>query len=174
MLSYLSILKSYHINRHLSLKTFNTSHITLINKGGKKLFLKQKAMRLPIIKDILKNIMVNKPFNIDKLNIDTEFKVAWAGFLRLEKIMYINIELKKTSFSSTKVTRSNISFAKGNQYEVFYFKQSKTNTKYIEVQIIFALKSEKIYLIAALIRLYTLNLLSANISFFRLSSRVFS
>ena len=103
MSSYFSILKSYHINRHISLEGFDTPCIPLIIKGEKRLFLKQKATRLPITKDILEKINENKPVNIDELNIDTAFKVVWAGFLHLGKIIYIGTELKKALFLATRV-----------------------------------------------------------------------
>ena len=114
MSSYLLTLKSYHIDRHLSLEAFDTPRIALIIKGGKRLFPKQKTTRLPIVKDILEKNTENKPVGLDELNIDTAFKVVWAGFLRLEEITYTGTELKKASFSNTKVTRSNISFSEGN------------------------------------------------------------
>ncbi len=63
--SYLSALKSYHIDCHLSLEAFDTPRIALIIKGEKRLFPKQKATRLPITKDILEKITENKPINID-------------------------------------------------------------------------------------------------------------
>lgn len=70
----------------------------------------------------MKKITKNKPVNIDELNIDMVFKVAWAGFLYLGKITYISTKLKKTLFSMTRVTRSDILFSKGNQYAVLSFK----------------------------------------------------
>lgn len=111
MSSYLSALKSYHIDRHLSLEVFDTPRIPLIIKGRKRLFPKQKTTRLPITKDNLEKIIKNKPVNVDELNIDTVFKVAWAGFLRLGEITYTGTELKKASSSATRVTRSDISFS---------------------------------------------------------------
>lgn len=110
MSSYFSTLKSYHINRHLSLKAFDTPRIPLIIKGGQRHFPKQKATGLLITKDILEKITENNPINVDKLNIDTVFKVAWADFLRLGKITYTSNKLKKALFLATWVTRSNISF----------------------------------------------------------------
>lgn len=95
MLRYLSAMKSYHIDCHFSLETFNTPLIALIIKGGKKLFLRQKAIRLPITKDIPEKITADEAVNIDELNIDTAFKVALAGFLRLGEITYMGTELKK-------------------------------------------------------------------------------
>lgn len=76
MSSYLSILKSYYIDRYLSLKVFNTLCIPLIIKGKKIFFLKQKAKCLPIRKDILEMITKKKLINIDKLNIDIAFQIA--------------------------------------------------------------------------------------------------
>lgn len=82
MSSYLFALKSYHIDRHLSLEAFNTPRIALMIKSGKRPFPKQKATRLPITKDILEKITENEPVDLNELNIDTAFKVAWASFLR--------------------------------------------------------------------------------------------
>lgn len=76
MSSYFSALKSYHIDRHLSPQTFDTLRIALIIKGGKRFFLKQKAIRLLIIKNILKKITENKSVNIVELNNDMAFKVV--------------------------------------------------------------------------------------------------
>lgn len=174
MSSYLSALKSYHIDRHLSFEAFDTPRIALIIKGEKRLFPKQKATRLPITKDILEKITDNEPVDLDELNIDTAFKVAWAGSLRLGKITYTGTELKKASFSEIKVTRSDVSFSEGNQYAVLRLKQSKTKTKHTSAQIILAATGEKTCLIAALSRLYTLDPQPANAPLFCLSSGAFS
>lgn len=66
-----------------------------------------------ITKDILEKITENKPVNVNELNIDIVLKVAEAGFLSQEEIMYIGTKLKIASFSAIKVTRSDISFFKG-------------------------------------------------------------
>lgn len=55
---------------------------------------------------------------VDGLNIDTAFKMAWAGFLPQGEITYTGIELKKSLFSKTRVTRSDLSFAEGDQHAV--------------------------------------------------------
>lgn len=113
--SYLSSLKLYHIDCHLSLEAFNTPCISLIIKGRKRVFPKQKATRLLITKKILKDIIKHDPIDLDKLNIDTVFKVAWVWFLRLGEITYTVTELNKALFARTKVINSDISFAEGNQ-----------------------------------------------------------
>lgn len=142
VVSYLSALKSYHIDRRLSLKGFDNPQMTLIIKGGKRLFPSQKKNRLPITKNILEEITKNEPLTIEDLNIDTAFKVAWAGFMRMGELTYTAAELKKDSFKDTKLTRSDISFAEGNQYATLRLKRSKTDVEHTSVQIILAATRE--------------------------------
>lgn len=155
--SYFSALKSYHIDCHLSLKAFDIPRIALINKGEKRLFPKQKATRLPITKDILKEITKHEPIDLDELNFDTTFKVAWAGSLQLGRITYTGTELKKALFYRTKITKFDVSFVEGNQYAILRLKQSKNDTEDTGVQIVLAATGEKTCPIAALARLYAFN-----------------
>ncbi len=60
--TYLSALKSYHIDRHLIFAAFDTPRIALIIKDGKRLFPKQKTTRLPITKDILERLTEQSPW----------------------------------------------------------------------------------------------------------------
>lgn len=94
------------------------------------------------------------------------FKIAWAEYLWLEEIIYTGTKLKKASFSKTKITRSNNSFAKDNQYTVFHLKQSKINTKYTRMQIVLTATSEKICLIVTLAHWYTSNSQQQNVLLF--------
>lgn len=139
-----------------------------------RLFPKQKATRLPITKEILKEITKHDPIDLDELNIDTAFMVAWAGFLRLGEITYTSTELKKASFTRTQVTRSDVSFAEGNQYAVLRLKQSKTDTKHTGVQIVLAATGEKTCPVAAIARLYASDPQQSDAPLFRLSSGAFS
>lgn len=161
------------MDRHFSSEAFDKLHIALIIKGGKRLFLKQKATRLSITKDILEMINQNSLIDLYKLNIDTAFKVVWANFLRLEKTTYIGTELKKVLFLRTKITRFDVSFSKENQYIVLCLKQNKTDSKHIGTQIIFMATGEKIYLIAVLTHLSTLDLWPTNATLFYLLSNTF-
>lgn len=129
----------------------------MIIKSKKKLFPKQKATYLSITKKIFKEIAKHNLIDFNKLNIDMSFMVAWAWFLRLGEIIYTSTELKKISFVRTKVTKSDVSFVKDNQYAVLRLKQSKTDTKYIRVQIVLATISEKTCLVVVLAELYTSN-----------------
>lgn len=74
--NYLSALRSYHIDRHISLEAFNKPQIAWIIKGEKRLFPRAKTPQLPITKNILKKITKPKSTIVNKLNIDTAFKEA--------------------------------------------------------------------------------------------------
>lgn len=112
--SYLADLKSYHIDRRMSLQGFDSFRLALIIKRGKRLFPSKKCDRFPITKDILERITKEEPLTVDDLNTNIAFKVAWAGFMRMGKIRYMATEVKKVSFAETKLTRSNISFAESD------------------------------------------------------------
>ena len=114
VLSYLSSLKSYHIDRRLSLRDFDNPRMALIIKGGRRLFPSKKRNRLPITKEILEKITEEELLSITDLNVDTAFKVAWAGFMRMGELTYTAAEAKKATFAKTDLTRSEISFAEGD------------------------------------------------------------
>lgn len=172
--SYLSALKSYHIDRRLSLKGFDDPRMALIIKGGKRLFPSKKKNRLPITKDILEKITKEEPLTVTDLNIDTAFKVAWAGFMRLGEITYTAAEAKKPTFAETKLTRSDISFAEGDQYAILRLKRSKTDIEHTGVQIILAATGEQTCPVAALRRLFIQDPRPPTAPLFRLSSAAFS
>ncbi len=118
VLSYLLALKSYHINRRLSLGDFDDPRMTLIIKGRRRLFLRKKRNCLPITKEILEKITEEELLSITDLNVDTAFKVAWASFMRMGELTYTAAEAKKATFAETDLTRSDISFAEGDQYAI--------------------------------------------------------
>lgn len=60
--------------------------MALIIKGGKRLFPSKKRNRLPITKDILEKIIKDELLTVEDLNVDTAFKVAWAGFMRMGEL----------------------------------------------------------------------------------------
>lgn len=85
------------------------------------------------MKDILKKIIINKPINIGKRNINRSFKTVRMSFLHLVKIMYPSNELINTLFSVTKVTKLGISFSGGNEYIVFCLMQNNTVIEHTRV-----------------------------------------
>ena len=99
------------MDRRLSLGGFDNPQIVLIFKGGRRLFYCKKQNRLPITKEILEKITEEEPLLITEPNLDTAFKVAWAGFMRIEELIYIAAEAKKAMFAETGLTKSDILFA---------------------------------------------------------------
>ena len=93
--NYLSTLKSYYIDRRMSLKGFDDPCMGLIIKRGKRLFPSKKRNRLPITKDILEKITKDEPLMVEDLNVDMVFNVAWAGFMQIGELTYTAAELKK-------------------------------------------------------------------------------
>ena len=81
------------------------------------MFLQTKKTCLPITKDILDKITNHKPQSLQDLNIDTAFKVAWAGFSRMREFIYTKTKLRNRKlFSETKLTKIDIIFSENNQY----------------------------------------------------------
>lgn len=139
---YLSGLRSYHVDHNLPTQVFESPRLAWILNSGRRLFPSPKAKRLPITKEILEFITVTPLVSVEDLNIDTAFKMAWAGFLRLGEITYTAADLRKSSFPMTHVTRLDDAFTEYDQYAVLRLKNSKTDLDHISIQIILAATSE--------------------------------
>lgn len=129
---------------------------------------------MPITKDIFQKFISNKPINVTNLNINTIFKVAWTGFMRLGKLIYMATEAKKPIFKKTKLIRLDILLTKSNQYTILQLKQSKTNIEHTGIQIVLAVKSKLIRPVLVLGRLFTQDPRLVDTRLFRLLFRVFS
>lgn len=92
LLSYLSEFRSYYVDHHLRLGVFDDPRLAWIIKGGKTLFPSIKSTRLSITRDILQKITAKPTLSVEDCNIDTVFKIAWAGFLHLGEIIYTSAE----------------------------------------------------------------------------------
>jgi len=96
------------------------------------LFPFTKKIKLPITKDILDKIITLGPYKAD-INIDTAFIMAFAGFLYIGEITYLNRKAK--DFSTIKALCSNVRIAPNSHLIVFYLKRSKTDKTYSGVNI---------------------------------------
>ena len=76
VLSYVSALKSYHIDRRLSLKSFDDPRMALIIKSRRRLFPSKKRNCLPITKDILEKITEGEPLSVTDFNVNITFKMT--------------------------------------------------------------------------------------------------
>ena len=153
--SYLSALRSYHIDHHLSIDAFSSPLIDRMLKGARHIYPHSKKECLSITKDILVKITSTIPISIEEINIDTAFKVAWAGFLRLGEITYSNAEAQAPTFVNTKLTRSDITFAEDNQQAILRLKRSKTDLYHTGVEIILAATHDKTCPVTALHTLFS-------------------
>lgn len=61
------------------------------------------------------------------------FKVAWASLIKIAKLTYTMIEVKKAIFRKTNLTKSDILFAKSDEYTILYLKQSIINLEHIGI-----------------------------------------
>ncbi len=86
----------------------------------------QRGIACLLQKNILQNITKDEPLSVTDLNINTAFKVAWAGFIRMGELTYTAAEAKKATFAETGLTRSDISFAEGDQYAILCLKRNKS------------------------------------------------
>lgn len=114
--SYLSAIRSWHVDHEYSLAPFETLRMMLLLQGGKSFFPTEKAIRLPITKDILSNITSTPPMTINDRNLDTAFKVAWAGLMRLGEITYTEANRQSNSFQDLHLTRSGVTFSENDRY----------------------------------------------------------
>lgn len=152
--NYLSALKSYHIDRNFPLHAFSSPCLDRLLKGGRYIFPHSKRECLPITKDILEKITSTFPISIEELNIDTAFKVAWAGFLRMGEFTYTSMEAQACIFRDTKLTRSDITFSESDQHAIVRLKRSKTDLNHTGVEIILAATHNKTCPVKALQTLF--------------------
>lgn len=93
--------------------------------------------------------------------------------MKIGELTYTTAEAKKTTFAETSLTRSDISFAKGDQYTIIRLKRSKTDTEHTRVQIILAVTSKQTCPVTGLRRLFIQYLRPPNASLFKLQSATF-
>lgn len=114
--SYLSAIRSWHIDHKYSLAFFETLRMKLLLQGRKSLFAATKAIRLSITQDILFTITTSSLLRIHDLNIDKAFKLAWANFMRLRELTYTERDKESTSFKDLHVMCFNITFSESDRY----------------------------------------------------------
>ncbi len=142
--SYVSAIRSYHVDIAASIEAFDHPHTKRILNGIQSIHAKQKAERSPLTRDLLAKIIPSAtewplPSALEGntvkkwLNINAAFTTAFAGFLRLGEITYTAAEARQAVFSMTKATRGDITF--GPDHMVLRLKRSKTDKQHQGVQI---------------------------------------
>jgi hypothetical protein len=150
--NYVSAIRSRHIDLGHSIAAFEDHTIKRALAGAMSLFPSTKKTKLPITKDILDKIITLGPCKADA-NVDAAFTMAFAGFLRIGEITYPNRKAK--DFSTTKALRSDVRIAPDSHSMVFHLKRSKTDKTHSGVDIqIAAIPGDRLYPVAAIIRLF--------------------
>ena len=134
--SYLSALRSYHVDRRISTTVFDSPHLLRLVQGARSLFPGQKRERLPITRDILLKITPTLTTR-DEQQVDAAFKLAFTGFLRMGEFTHAKAKEKNsTTFVTTSLTRSDITIAA--DHAIIRLKRSKTDKTHQGVSILVA------------------------------------
>ena len=171
MLAYLSAVKSHHIDRGHGTQAFDNPRLERLIKGARRSFPQVKAQRLPITKPILTAITSESPDTIEKLNIDTAFKLAFAGFLRMGEYTYTATQAKRKAFQAKQLTRSDVAFF--HSHAVLRLKDSKTDVNHTGAEIVIAKTGEPTCAYHALQELYRRDQKPASAPLFSLNSGAF-
>jgi hypothetical protein len=180
---YLSALRSYHTDLRLNTDVFDSEHLKRLLKGAKRLYNRPSdSERRPITKDILTQITsqplpsrTTEASKINRLNFDTAFKVAFAGFFRLGEIVYSAAETRNAvTFQATKLTRQDVRFFDKGQYATIHLKRSKSDHEHRGVTVILTASHDSICPVAALQSLMERDPQPESAPLFRLSSGAFT
>jgi hypothetical protein len=85
---------------------------------------------------------------VNNVNINAAFKLAFLGFLRSGEFMADN-KLNKHISENTNLTQSNITFGLNNKHILFWLKHSKTDLLYKRVKIVITTTGKDICLVKA-------------------------
>jgi len=153
--SFLSALKSVHIDNNWAPEIFENQRLRHIIKGAARLFPHLKKDRFPTTKDILFKITYRSISTKAQLNFNTAFIIAWAGFLRSGEFTYTTQDKEDPMFIQKNLTRSDITFQPPNhQYVIVRLKFSKTDYDHTGVEIILAATNDALCPVHALRELF--------------------
>jgi hypothetical protein len=170
---YLSALRSVHIDRRLPVDVFDSLWLRRIMHGYRVTFPQSIRKRLPITKAILTSI-ISKVSSLNDLNASVALLVAWAGFLRIGEITYNIPPSRDPTFTATKITRSDITFAVNDQYAILRLKRSKTDRDYTGVEVVLAATKELTCPVRALRLLFTRDVQPQSAPLFRFQDTTFT
>ncbi len=135
--SYLSALRSHHIDHQLSLEVFdNNTFVSRLISGAERLFPWSKKTRLPLTQDVLRKMLHpwQESQELDEVNLCAAWSMAYAGFLRMGEFTYKNEPLDVQT--ARRLTRADITFAEDDSYYTITLRQSKTDRHFEGVSIL--------------------------------------
>lgn len=143
--SYVSALRSVHVDLDLDTLLFNSPHILRLLAGVKNLFPHEsKCNRQAISRSLLTELLSKEASKgehpIDTLNLNAAFTMAFSGFMRMGEFTYTAHDLKnERRFEAEKLTRRRIVPAPaGGEHFVVHLPRSKTDKHNEGVDIIIA------------------------------------
>src|SRR5438046_6649284 len=89
--SYISTIRSIHLEKGIPLSIFNDPRIDLVIRGGKRMYREgAKRIRLPLTASILLRILPQLRATEQDINIKAALCVAFAAFLRCGEFTWDN------------------------------------------------------------------------------------
>lgn len=182
--SYVSALRSVHVDRGLSTAVFEGELFRRAMAGIRRQhpgFTADQAA--PITQPILSKILcINEDISrmepqdrIDEVNMAAAAAVAFGGFMRSGEITYEQRELdNQRTFQNTRLLRSDITFSENFDHVTLRLKRSKTDTLHKGVEIIIAATGSPTCAVLALKRLFQLDPQPLHHPLFRFTRKVFS
>jgi len=134
--SYVSALRSYHVDLGLPTAVFKSPTLDRLIQGARSLFQGSRRERLPITRELLTTVTPSSS-SIDDVNVNAAFKLAFAGFLRMGEFTHARErEADPQAFAAANLSRSDIKFA--TDHVTVRLKRSKTDRLHQGVSIIVA------------------------------------
>jgi integrase len=172
--SYLSALRSVHVDRRLPTTVFESEFVHRVLKGLRRSTpLHDKSRAAPITRPILEQILVHNAIDTDDINVNAAFTSAFSGFLRSGEFTQED-RLNKRTQAFTKLTRSDVHFAINDEYVLLRLKRSKTDILHRGVEITLAATGHNTCPVTALRMLFTVDPQPPSAPLFRLRNKAFS
>lgn len=106
--SYISALRSYHVDHGWPTAVFKSPTLDRLIQGARSLFQGPRRERLPITQELLTTVTPTAN-SLDDLNINAAFKLAFAGFLRMGEFTHAKEKEADTrAFAATNLSRSDV------------------------------------------------------------------
>jgi hypothetical protein len=142
--SYVSALRSVHVDLNLPTEVFTSDHITRLINGAINLFpARKKAERRKISREILLQLVspeaTRGETKVDRLNANAAFTTAFAGFMRMGEFTHKEVDLRDPErFKAEKLTRRCVTQSSANDYYTLFLPRSKTDYDNTGVRIVLA------------------------------------
>ena len=177
--SYVSALRSVHVDLNLDTSLFNSPHIMRLLTGVKNLFPHDsKRNRQAISRSLLCELLSEKATlgenSIDTLNLNAAFSIAFSGFMRMGELTHNEKALQDSKrFNAEKLTRRRVTPAAGGEHVVVHLPRSKTDKHNAGVDILIAASHDDVCPAGHMFKLLQRDPQLLEAPLFRLSSGAF-